>query len=131
MTLRIVSGIFGIFFILIGIAGFIPALAPNHLLLGLFMVDTTHNIIHLLSGVFALIGAIKSTYALLYFKIFGVIYGLVTLLGFITEDLIIMHVNTADNLLHLGITLVALYFGFFYQQQPPIRHHRENQGSRR
>ncbi len=121
MTLKIAALIFGAFFILAGIAGFIPALAPDHLLFGLFMVDPIHNCIHLLSGIFALIGAIKVPWAIMYFKVFGVIYGLVTILGFITEDLILIHVNLADNLLHLAISLVALYFGFFYQPRPPVR----------
>jgi hypothetical protein len=120
MTLRIASAIFGIVFILVGIVGFIPALTPDHLLFGIFMVDPIHNVIHLLSGVFALIGAIKTSYALIYFKVFGVVYALVTILGFITEDLILIHVNMADNLLHLAISIIALYFGFFYARPPSV-----------
>lgn len=127
MTLRIAAGIFGVFFILVGIAGFIPPLTPNHLLFGLFMVDPIHNCIHLISGLFALIGAIKTSWALMYFKVFGVIYAVVTILGFITEDLILIHVNMADNFLHLAISLVALYFGFFYQPRPPVRIQKNDQ----
>ncbi len=51
-------------------------------------------------------------YTRLYFKIFGIFYGLVAILGFFRHDLYLMHVNTADNFLHVGIALVSLYLGF-------------------
>jgi hypothetical protein len=114
MTLRTAAIIFGVFFIIVGICGFIPPLAPDHYLFGLFMVDTNHNIIHLLSGVLALVSAFRERFAKLFFQVFGIVYGLVALLGFFTSDLILIHVNTADNLLHLLIAAVSIYLGFFH-----------------
>ena len=116
MTLRIAAVIFGIIFILIGIAGFIPVFTPNNFLLGLFMIDTPHNIIHLVSGVLGLLAAISISCSIWYFRIFGIIYALVAIAGLISEDLIIIHVNQADNILHVIIALVALYLGFFYKK---------------
>ena len=109
----------GVIFVVIGIGGFIPALTTKDsmdmtLLLGVFMVGALHNVIHLASGVAALVSAKSEMYAMWYFRVFGIVYGLVTLLGFIQGDNVlgILDVNTADNFLHLGITLVSLYLGF-------------------
>ncbi len=111
---------FAAVFLLIGVLGFVPALAPKDsmgmpLLLGLFMVGAIHNIIHLASGVAALVGAsMGEKYASLYFKVFGLVYGLVTVVGFIQKDTVLglIHVNMADNVLHLAIALAALVIGF-------------------
>ena len=110
---------FGIVLTLVGILGFIPALTTTNndgmkLLLGLFMVGTVHNIIHLASGVAALALSRTGESARLYFRIFGVVYALVTVVGFIQGDTVLglIDVNLADNLLHLVIALSALYLGF-------------------
>lgn len=106
---------FGVVFIAIGLLGFVPALAPEGMLLGIFMVGGLHNVIHLASGVAALAGGLTTeAYARLYFQVFGVVYGLVTVLGFIGGDTVagILPVNMADNFLHLVIAAVALFLGF-------------------
>lgn len=110
--LRMIAILFGIAFIFAGIAGFMPSFTPNDLLFGYFMVNTMHNVIHLVSGVIAIMAATSVYYTRLFFKVFGIVYGLVAIVGFIRSDLFIMHVNTADNFLHLGIAIVALYLGF-------------------
>ena len=116
MDLRNYAVLFGIVFILIGILGFIPGITVDNKLLGLFQVDAIHNSVHLLSGVLALLASAKFSYAGLYFQIFGVIYAIVTIAGFLLNgNLFIMHVNMADNFLHLGIALLALYLGFMHK----------------
>jgi hypothetical protein len=112
--------LFGAVFILVGILGFVPALSPEHsdgmrYLLGLFMVGGVHNAIHLLSGIAAVLGGLKSEqYAKLYFKVFGSVYAVVTIIGFIQKTTVlgIFHVNNADNFLHLGLAVVILAVGF-------------------
>lgn len=111
--IRIIAVLFGIAFIFTGVAGFLPSLMVNGLLFNVFAVDTMHNIVHLVSGVLAIMAATSFYYTKLYFKIFGVIYLLVAILGFWHNDLILMHVNTADNILHIVIGIVAIYLGFF------------------
>jgi len=113
--LKKLATVFGVVFLLIGVLGFVPAATPNGHLLGIFDVSPIHNIIHILSGVAALAGAYSSEkYAQLYFRVFGVVYGLVTVLGFVQGNTVLglIGVNVADNLLHLAITAVALYAGF-------------------
>lgn len=106
---------FGIILLLVGILGFIPGITSEGRLLGIFAVDTVHNIIHILTGIVALISAGTASGAKGYFKTFGIVYALVTVLGFIQgsgELLGIMSINGADNVLHLLITIVALTLGF-------------------
>lgn len=115
MSLTTWGWVYGVVFIVIGILGFVPgAVTPDGMLLGIFSVDTMHNIVHLLSGVLA-IAAVwgAGTYARMYFKVFGVIYALVAIVGFFDNTLFgLMMVNMADNLLHVVIAVIALWLGF-------------------
>lgn len=113
--LKNLAWVFGVVFLVIGLAGFVPALTPGGHLLGIFDVSPIHNIIHILSGVAALgLASSGEKGAQMYFKVFGVVYALVTLIGFIqgTTVLGLIGVNVADNLLHLAIAAVSLYAGF-------------------
>lgn len=97
----------------VGIIGFF-----NDPVLGTFEVDTVHNIIHLASGLVGLVMASQGN-ARGFALGFGLIYGVVTLLGFAmhsgdapTKLLGLVEVNHADNYLHLGLTVVLLLLGF-------------------
>ena len=117
--LRKAALLFGVVLVAVGLLGFVPALTPKDdmgmpLLLGLFMVGALHNVIHLASGAAALLGSKSDAYAALYFKVFGVVYAVVTVVGFVQGDTVLglIHVNLADNLLHLAIALSSLALGF-------------------
>lgn len=115
MNLKTFAWGFGIVFVLIGLLGFVPALNPGGLLLGIFQVNGFHNIVHILSGVVAVVAALGGAYyAKWYFIVFGVVYALVTVLGFLTGNGLfgLIPVNMADNLLHLVIAGSSLYLGF-------------------
>ncbi len=115
---KMVAQVFGWVLLLVGILGFVPGVTTQAgLLLGIFQVDTVHNIIHLLTGavgIFAAYGGYGS--AKTYFQVFGVVYALVAIMGFFVPDggklLNLFAINTADNLLHVVIALLALYLGF-------------------
>lgn len=116
---KTVVGALGVVFILAGISGFIEPLSPDGKVFGLFLVGepgTLHNMVHLLSGVAALIAVSSGEAASrLYAKVFGIVYALVTILGFLNgegELLNILPINQLDNLLHLVITVALLYVGF-------------------
>lgn len=116
--LRIIGVLFGIAFIFVGIAGFLPHFIQNNLLFGYFEVNAMHNLVHIVSGVIAIMAATSYYYIKLYFRVFGVVYALVAILGFFNNgNLYIMHVNLADNLLHVVIALVALLLGFFVRSR--------------
>ena len=107
----------GFIFLLIGIVGFVPAITPaNGRLLGIFRVNTAHNIVHLASGiVFLLCGMAGTGPSQTFFRIFGIIFGVVALLGFFYGDnplLGIVANNTADTWLYVVLAVVMLFFGF-------------------
>ena len=118
--LKTAAIIFGIFFLVAGIGGFVPALAPQHgdgnMLFGIFMVGPVHNIVHLASGAAALAcGMMGAGAARKYFQIFGIVYALVAVIGFFygnTPILGMMEHNVADIGLHIAIAAVALYLSF-------------------
>lgn len=114
--LRTVAKVFGVVLLLIGILGFVPMTRPDNHLLGIFHVNTLHNIIHLASGAVALwAGSASDVASRTYFRVFGVVYTLVTVLGFVYMDKDILGLvanNMADNLLHILIAGSALVLGF-------------------
>ena len=82
------------------------------MLFGIFMVGPVHNVVHIASGIAALVcaGAVRK-----YFQIFGIVYALVAVIGFFygnTPLLGMMEHNVADIVLHVSIAVVALYLGF-------------------
>lgn len=110
--------LFGVVFILIGILGFVPGITKDEMLLGIFHVNAAHNVVHLLSGAAALFAGMTSFGASrMYFRIFGVVYGLVAVLGLMnmgqhTMLLGLISNNDAVTFLHIGIAAVSLLLGF-------------------
>ena len=115
--------LFGIVFILIGILGFVPGVTDNHMLLGIFHVNPAHNVVHLLSGAAALFAGMTSFGAArIYFRVFGVIYGLVAVMGFFVGDGMLLGLisnNVADTWLHVVIAAVSLFLGFMPASAEP------------
>ena|SRR6185436_3813963 len=121
MNLKLAAIVFGVVFLVVGILGFVPNLAPDGMLLGIFHVNFAHNVVHLLSGAVALLCGMASTNASqLYFRIFGVVYGLVAVLGFVMGEgklLGLISNNIADAWLHLVIAATSLVLGFAVPQR--------------
>ena len=112
--IRLITIVFGVALIFAGVAGFVPALTINGALFGIFEVDAMHNIVHLVTGVVAIMAATNLRFTKIFFIVFGIIYTLVAIFGFARDgDLIIMHVNLADDFLHLGIGLFSIYLAYF------------------
>lgn len=114
--LKTAAKVFGAVFLLIGVLGFVPALTPDGNLLGIFHVNALHNVVHIASGLVALFsGFYAARAARMYFQVFGVVYALVAVLGFVYGDNAILGLvanNMADTLLHVVIAAAALYLGF-------------------
>jgi len=108
-------------FLLIGVLGFVPSATTDGMLLGMFHVNPAHNFVHLLSGVVAVVAGLSGGSApLWFFRVFGIIYGLVAILGFMggSEPVLGMIANNrADVWLHALLSLVSLILGFL-----PIGH---------
>ena len=107
---------FGLLFIVVGILGFVPAVTREGHLLGIFHVNPAHNAVHLLTGAIALACAAASGHACqLFFRIFGIVYALVAVLGFIQGDGMLLGLianNIADAWLHTAIAAGSLFLGF-------------------
>lgn len=108
--------LFGIVFLAIGILGFVPGVTTNDMLLGIFMVNAAHSVVHIVSGVIFLIAAMSGAGAArLWFQIFGLIYAVVAIMGFVVGNGMIFNLisnNTADTWLHVVLAAVMLLIGF-------------------
>ena len=108
--------IFGVVFLLVGVLGYVPGVTTNEMLLGIFHVNAAHNIVHLLSGAVALPAGWRALVRRgWYFRIFGIVYGLVAVLGFLQGEAHLLGLisnNMADTWLHVAIAVVSLALGF-------------------
>jgi hypothetical protein len=123
MSLKKIAVIFGVVFVAVGVLGWVPVVNPGGKLLGLFDVNGAHNVVHLATGIVAIIVGMSSDKASkMFFQVFGVIYALVAVLGFYSGDqplLGIVSNNGADSVLHVVIAVVALYLGFGMKAETP------------
>ena len=107
---RTLMRVAGVVFIILGVLGFI-----NDPILGIFEVDMVHNLVHLASGILALVFASQGEdQARRFSLILGVVYGLVAVLGFLMGgDMLLglMEINGADNFLHLLLAIVFIVVG--------------------
>lgn len=117
--LRLIAILFGIFFIALGIAGFVPDYITSGKLFDIFRLNFEHNITHLATGIIALLCGISGLFASkMFFMIAGVVYAFLALFGFqIGEGMLfeMIAVNTADNILHAGIGATFLLIGFGFK----------------
>lgn len=107
--------VLGIVFVAVGILGFVPGVTVNNHLLGIFEVDTVHNIIHLVTGLVFIWGALASAATTqMVFKVVGVVYAIVAVVGFVQGDTVLglISTNMADHILHIVLAVVILYIGF-------------------
>jgi hypothetical protein len=114
LTTKTAALVFGVVFTVVGVLGFIPAVTPDSHLLGIFHVDTLHNIIHLASGLLGLaLASMGGAYAKKYLVGFGAVYALVALVGIVQGNTVLglIEVNLADNLLHVVLAVGLLGAG--------------------
>lgn len=107
--------VFGVVFIIVGVLGFVPSFSSGGLTLGVLSIDAMFAAVYIVSGILALLAAWSSAqHAMLYFKVFGIVFAIATVAGFIEGDTVLglMTVNTADNVLDLVIAAIALWAGF-------------------
>jgi hypothetical protein len=78
-----------------------------------FEVNGIHNLVHLASGAVLLAASPKRASARLVAIAFGVVYGIVTIIGLIdgTDVLGLLPVNSADNVLHIALALLGIITG--------------------
>jgi hypothetical protein len=68
--------------------------------------------------VLAIMAATSLRFTRTYFTVFGLIYFIVAIVGFFNNgNLFIMHVNLADNILHLVLGVVFLFLGLYRKKR--------------
>jgi hypothetical protein len=92
---------------------------------GILDVNGFHNVVHIATGLLGILAARTLASARTYCLLFGAVYLVVTLWGFVVGDggsiLSIIPINTADNVLHL---LLAVGGFAAYAASAPSRDHR-------
>ena len=104
--------VFGVVFVLVGLLGFISN--PIVGSMGFFMTNHVHDLVHLLVGVVMLVmSAQGESMAIMSLTIFGAVYALIAVLGFVmTSPLLgLVAYNSADNWLHVVLAIVLLGAG--------------------
>ena len=110
--------VIGTIFIVVGLLGFVPnpLVSPT----GLFAVNTAHNLVHLLTGVVILAGAYSAFGARNTLLVFGAVYAVVAIAGFIPAlttggNMLLgfIHVNAAVKWLHVLLAIVILAAGYY------------------
>ena len=81
-------------------------------LLGLIHFDTTHNVVHLVIGILGIAAARNANWAKLYAQILGAIYLLLGILGFFLPELVGIHLEVVENLVHILLGAWGLYAAF-------------------
>lgn len=120
MTAKTAALVFGVVFIAVGLLGFIDNPIIGDADNVIFHADTTHNMVHIVSGVLFVLVALAAPAAASGFMIvFGLVYLLIGILGLtaigsdgMTKVLGFLHVNGNDNYLHLVLGIVIALTGF-------------------
>ena len=95
-------------------------------------VNGWHNVVHVLSGVVLLAAFSRRKPAKAVALTFGLVYGLVTIIGLIdgNDVLGIIPVNAADNVLHLALSLVGILAALASPTDEHGRRHRASDADR-
>lgn len=127
MALRYFALAYGVIFLAVGIAGFIPGLVTGTepageagetagLLFGLFPINLLHNAVHIVFGIWGLAVFRSLSGARIYARSVAVIYAVLAVMGLIpvlntTFGLIPLYGH--DVWLHAVLAAIAAYFGWF------------------
>lgn len=130
MNTRTFAMIFGIVFLIVGIGSFFvvdrtavpdPDLTMRHGFghgFGMFPVNTIHNVIHIVFGLWGLAASRSLGGAIGYARAVAIIYGLLTVLGLIdatNTTFGLVPIYGSDVWLHALLALVAAYFGWMHR----------------
>lgn len=132
MALRYFALAYGVVFLLVGIAGFIPGLtvmpamqdattadAMTHdRLFGLFPVNALHNIVHIAFGIWGIAVYRSLSGARIYARSVAIVYAVLAIMGLIpTLNTLfgLVPLYGHDIWLHAVLALVAAYFGWAHR----------------
>ena len=110
MLQKITLGL-GIFYVAVGILGFVPGITSDGLLLGIFAVNALHNIAHLVLGAVLIWGSMSAAITTVN-KGMAVVFGVLVIASFVAPILEQLPLNPPDTILHLASAAITAYLGF-------------------
>lgn len=109
----------GVIFLAVGLLGFVdnPIIGDSDN--AIFHADTLHNWVHIGSGILlTLVALAMPASASAVLIVFGIVYAIIGVIGFISvgsegmgKVLGILHVNGADNFLHVALGVIIFIAG--------------------
>lgn len=130
MAIRYFALVYGIVFLVVGVAGFVPAFVtpygPNHPdlvinagageLFGLFPVNVLHNLVHIIFGIWGIAAYRSANGVLGYARAVAIIYAIFMIMGLLPGLMTVfglVPLHSHDVWLHLLLAAIAAYFGWF------------------
>jgi|SRR6185503_14841129 len=115
LNARTAAFVLGVVFLIFGVLGYVPnpLVGPN----AIFVTNSLHDLIHIISGIFLLLGVYSALTPGLALKILGVVYAIIAILGFVMlkgADGVMLGIamNMMDHWLHVVLAIVILAAGF-------------------
>lgn len=124
--MQVTSLVFGVVFLLVGAAGFVPGITTDYdtlelagheseaKLLGIFQVSVLHNVVHLLFGVAGVVLARTWNNARRFLLTAGVLYAVLWVYGVAVDhdhEANFVPLNSADDWLHLVLAVAMVGLG--------------------
>jgi hypothetical protein len=128
MTAKTAALVIGLLFLAVGILGFVNNPIVGESKNALFHADGTHNMVHIISGaLFVLVSQASHATARSFMIFFGLVYLAIGIIGMLntgndgmTKVLGLLHVNSADNYLHIGLGAVILLAALASRRTMPV-----------
>lgn len=125
MTAKSAALLIGIVFIAVGLLGFVNNPIVGDSQDAIFHADTVHNMVHIISGaLFVLIAISAPAFAGTFLIVFGLVYLVIGLVGLANigsegmgEVFGFLHVNGADNYLHIALGIVIALLGLITRRR--------------
>ncbi len=117
MSARSLTMWLGVLYLIIGVLGFVPGItrptsvSGQGLLLGIFAVNTVHNLAHLIIGA-ALVWGARGASVVKVSQVMTAVFALLVVGSFIVPLREGIAINLPDTILHLVSLVVTGYVGF-------------------
>jgi hypothetical protein len=115
LNARNVAFVLGVIMLIVGVLGYVPnpIVGPT----GFFVTNNLHNLVHIISGIFLLLGVYTALTPGLALKILGIVYAIVAICGFVIMKggdgvMFGIAMNMMDHWLHVVLAIVILAAGF-------------------
>ena len=133
--IQVAAMVFGVVFLLVGAAGFIPGITTHYdrlstfdgegaLLLGLFGINWLESVVHVLYGVAGLASAGSARASRSYFLVGGAVYIVLWIYGLVIDlnsSANFIGINVAANWLHFALGVVMIGIGAMLGSSDRVR----------